>query len=74
MPNTIDVHDLPKEQVNLVQELVRFLRGKLETREYEKDKKQKITVRSVKAETFLKCAGLVSVGGDAVKEAEYYDE
>ena len=34
----------------------------------------KIPLHLVRADTLLKYAGLVSIGGDAVKESEYYDE
>lgn len=39
-----------------------------------KKKELKIPIHLVKADVFLKHAGLISVGGDAVEESGHYDE
>jgi predicted DNA-binding antitoxin AbrB/MazE fold protein len=39
-----------------------------------KKKELKIPIHLVKADVFLKHAGLISVGGDAVEESDHYDE
>lgn len=44
MTNQIDVHDLPKEQIKLVEEFVHFLRGK--------STKKVLTAKSKKAVAF----------------------
>lgn len=73
MVDMIDIHDLPEEQANLVQEFVEFLKRKLKVRPVDKEKAEE-EIPLVKPELLLKYVGSISVGGDAVKEAEYYDE
>ncbi len=41
MVETIDVHDLPEEQANFIQELVEFLRKKLKTKQFIKEEEEK---------------------------------
>jgi len=42
MVDTIDVHDLPKEQVRFIQELVEFLRERMRARRKKVEKKEEI--------------------------------
>lgn len=41
MGDTINVHDLPEDQVGLVQEFVDFLRRKLKTKQFAKEEEEK---------------------------------
>ncbi len=45
-----------------------------DTHEKPKKKETKILLHPIKADVFLKYAGMVSIGGDAVKESGHYDE
>jgi len=46
MTNQIDVHDLPKEQVKVVQEFVNFLRGRIKKKSIKAKGKKTVAFKS----------------------------
>ena len=46
MTNQIDVHDLPKEQVKIVQEFVNFLRGRIKKETIKAKREKTIAFKS----------------------------
>ncbi len=44
MANTIDLHDLPEEEVRLVQEFVEFLKRRMKMRKEKTGEKEEITL------------------------------
>lgn len=65
--------DFPEEQVDLLQGFIEFLTQRTQKQKGKEGKKQ-ISIPTVKADVFLRHAGIISVGGDAVKDSEYYEQ